>query len=373
MIDSLLHRTYRNKRVWISGHTGFKGSWLVQWLLGLGAKVHGFSKPPPTDPSLFDSLQLAGRIHHEIGDVVDAAAVNRSIREAQPDFVFNLAAQPLVRSSYDEPVETYNTNLLGSIHVLEALRSLQKPCAAVMITTDKVYENREWLYGYREQDPLGGYDPYSSSKAAAEIAITSWRRSFFQDHPVRIASARAGNVIGGGDWARDRIVPDCMRALQAGEVFAVRNKIATRPWQHVLDPLSGYLWLGAVLLDPALRPFPAEMYRSAFNFGPPLESNRTVAELVAEAHKHWPGKWRDASDPNAVYEAKLLNLAIDKAHHLLDWSPIWNFEHAVANTVQWYRQVLTEKADPRALTSEQIRQYESNAASRNLPWTGSPA
>ena len=373
MTETLLHRLYRHKRVWISGHTGFKGSWLVQWLLDLGAEVHGFSKPPPTDPSLFETLQLGKRIHHEISDVVDATAVKRSVLEAQPDFVFHLAAQPLVRSSYDEPVETYKTNLLGSIHVLEALRSLQKPCAAVMITTDKVYENREWLHGYREKDPLGGYDPYSSSKAAAEIAIASWRRSFFGKHPVRIASARAGNVIGGGDWALDRLLPDCIRALQTGDVFAVRNKVATRPWQHVLEPLSGYLWLGAVLLDPSLRPFPAEQYSSAFNFGPQLESNRTVAELVAEAHKHWPGKWRDASDPDAVHEAKRLHLATDKAHHLLDWSPIWNFEQAVANTVQWYRHAAGGKTDVRELTSEQIRRYESDGVGRKVAWARAAA
>lgn len=373
MAETLLHRFYRNKRVWVSGHTGFKGSWLTHWLVDLGAEVHGFSQPPPTTPSLFEALQPATRICHEIGDVRDADAVKRSILDFQPDHVFHLAALPIVRTSYEQPVETYRTNLFGSIHVLEALRSLEKPCAAVMITTDKVYENREWLWGYREEESLGGFDPYSSSKASAELAIASWRSSFFQNHPVRVASARAGNVIGGGDWARDRIVPDCMRALQSGEVFAVRNKVATRPWQHVLEPLSGYLWLGAVLSDPSLRPFPEELYSSAFNLGPQLESNRTVAELVAEAFKHWPGKWRDASDPNAVHEAKLLNLATDKAHHLLNWWPTWNFQQAIAATVQWYRDVLTAKADPRQLTSEQIRRYEADAAANGAAWARSPA
>ena len=371
MTETLLHKAYRNKRVWISGHTGFKGSWLVQWLLHLGAKIHGYSHVPPTAPALFNQLDLAPRISHEIGDVNDRAAVQRSIDAARPDFVFHLAAQPLVRSSYDEPVQTYMTNVLGTIHVLEALRSVAHPCAAIMVTTDKCYENREWLYGYREEDPLGGHDPYSSSKAAAEIAIASWRRSFFQNHVVRIASARAGNVIGGGDWARDRIVPDCIRALQKGEPFAVRNKTATRPWQHVLEPLSGYLWLGAVLAEPSLRPFAPAHYTSAFNFGPHLEANRTVAELAQEILKHWPGEWRDASDPNAVHEANFLNLATDKAHHLLAWAPAWNFETALARAVDWYR-TSHEKATPSAindLTTRQIRDYESAARAKNIFWS----
>jgi CDP-glucose 4,6-dehydratase len=371
MTETLLHKAYRDKRVWISGHTGFKGSWLALWLLELGAKVYGYSHVPPTDPALFEQLNLAGRIHHEIGDVDHKEAVDRSIQSAQPDFVFHLAAQPLVRSSYDTPVQTYTTNVLGTIHVMEALRSLTRACAAVMVTTDKCYENREWLYGYREEDPLGGYDPYSSSKAAAEIAIGSWRRSFFQGHPVRIASARAGNVIGGGDWARDRIVPDCVRRLQRGEIFPVRNKVATRPWQHVLEPLSAYLWLGAVLADPSLRPFPREHFAAAFNFGPGLEANRTVAELVQEILKHWPGEWRDGSDPKARHEAKLLNLATDKAHHLLGWSPAWKFERAVAATARWYRTNHESGASPGAiqeLTVRQIDEYQVDARERGVLW-----
>lgn len=371
MTETLLHKAYRDKRVWISGHTGFKGSWLVLWLLELGAKIYGYSHVPPTDPALFDQLNLAPRIHHEIADVDHREAVHRSIQAAQPDFVFHLAAQPLVRSSYETPVQTYTTNVLGTIHVMEALRSLTRPCSAVMVTTDKCYENREWLYGYREEDPLGGYDPYSSSKAAAEIAIGSWRRSFFQSHAVRIASARAGNVIGGGDWARDRIIPDCVRSLQRGEVFPVRNKVATRPWQHVLEPLSAYLWLAAVLADPSLRPFSPEHFASAFNFGPGLEANRTVAELVQEILKHWPGQWRDGSDPNARHEAKLLNLATDKAHHLLAWSPAWDFERAVAATARWYRSNHESSASSGAineLTVRQINQYQADARARGLKW-----
>ena len=362
---------FRDRTVWVSGHTGFKGSWLCEWLLALGARVHGYALPPPTTPALFDQLGLADRLQHEIGDVRDATAVQRAIQRVQPDFVFHLAAQPLVRLSYAQPVETYATNVLGTVHVLEALRGLQKPCATVLITTDKCYENREWLYGYRENDPLGGFDPYSSSKAAAEIAIAAYRRSFFQNHPVRIASARAGNVIGGGDWALDRIVPDAVRALQTGAPIPVRNRSATRPWQHVLDPISGYLCLaarcqssGASNPSSVLRPPssahcpPSTDLASAFNFGPTHEANRSVAELVQEILKHWPsGRWEDHSDPHAVHEAGLLQLSIDKAYTLLGWTPTWSFAEAVAETVAWYR----ETDDKRSMTQTQIAHFAAAA------------
>lgn len=357
---------FAGKTVWLSGHTGFKGAWLAQWLLSLGAEVHGFALEPENEPALFCQLGLAQRMNHRIADLRDSAAVKESIRSSQPDFVFHLAAQALVRRSFEEPAATYMTNVAGTVHVLEALREIRKPCAAVFITTDKCYENREWLYGYREEDPLGGFDPYSSSKAAAEIAIASWRRSFFADHPVRIASARAGNVIGGGDWATDRIVPDCIRALARGETIGVRNKTATRPWQHVLEPLSGYLWLAAVLSDPSRRPYSSNLFASAFNFGPGLDSNRTVKDLVTELLRHWPGQWDDRSDPNAVHEASQLNLAIDKAHHLLGWKPVWGFEQAVANSVAWYRATAAE--DPLPLTTRQIQDYQHDANRAGLEW-----
>jgi CDP-glucose 4,6-dehydratase len=369
----LLDRIFSGKTVWLSGHTGFKGSWLAHWLCDLGAAVHGFSLPPATAPSLFDQLGLAQRVTHQIGDLRDGPQVLRSIREAQPDFVFHLGAQAIVRMSFDDPVTTYQTNVVGTIHVLEALRTLNKPCSAVLITTDKVYENQEWVHGYREVDPLGGYDPYSSSKAAAEIAIASWRRSFLAGHAVRVASARAGNVIGGGDWAKDRIVPDCIRALQQSQAIPVRNKIATRPWQHVLEPLSGYLWLAAVMSRPSLRPYPEDLLASAFNFGPGLEANRTVAELVAEILRHWPGHWEDRSDPGAVHEAKLLNLATDKAFHLLGWKPVWNFERAVEATVEWYKladRVRAPAAELFTMTRSQLHAYQNDAACSGLPWAG---
>jgi CDP-glucose 4,6-dehydratase len=357
---------FSGKTVWLSGHTGFKGAWLAHWLLELGAEVHGFALEPEGELSLFHQLGLSQRMKHRIADLRDAEAVTKSIDASQPDFVFHLAAQALVRRSFDEPLATYMTNVVGTIHVLEALRELRKPCAAVFITTDKCYENREWLHGYREEDPLGGYDPYSSSKAAAEIAIASWRRSFFAGHPVRIASARAGNVIGGGDWAKDRIVPDCIRALSRKEAIGVRNTTATRPWQHVLEPLSGYLWLAAVLSDPSLRPFDRNVFESAFNFGPGLDSNRTVKDLVTEVLKHWPGQWEDHSDANAVHEAGLLNLAIDKAHHLLGWKPVWGFERAVATTIEWYCADASEDIVP--LTARQIRDYQRDAAGAGVEW-----
>ena len=350
-----VRRAYAGKRVFITGHTGFKGSWLTEWLLALGAQVTGYSLPPPTNPALFEQLQLQTRIEHIEADVRDFNRLSHAVAAAQPDFVFHLAAQPLVRRSYEEPRETYEVNAMGTLHMLEALRPLRKPCAAVMITTDKCYENREWLYGYREEDPLGGYDPYSSSKAAAELIIAAYRRSFFGNSCVAVASARAGNVIGGGDWAADRIVPDCIRFLSRGESIPIRNAPATRPWQHVLEPLSGYLSLGANLLV-------RKEVASAFNFGPDLRSNQSVGDLVERVLARWPGKAHDASDANAPHEAGRLNLATDKAFHLLGWSPVWNFDETIEKTVDWYRettQLATDDADIfRRLTLAQIREYE---------------
>jgi CDP-glucose 4,6-dehydratase len=369
---------YYGKRVLLTGHTGFKGAWMAEWLLALGAEVTGFALPPPTSPSLFDQLGLASRLRHIVGDVRDLAAVRAALKLAQPDFVFHLAAQPLVRLSYDQPVETHATNIMGTVNVLEAVRLAGAPCAVVAITTDKCYDNKEWVHSYREEDPMGGYDPYSASKGAAELVISSYRRSFFSapDSPVRLGSARAGNVIGGGDWALDRIVPDCVRALIKGGSIPVRNKVATRPWQHVLEPLSGYLCLGAALAadkslgDKSLQPFhfPAATYRSAFNFGPALASNKTVAELVQEILKHWPGEWLDKSDPNAPHEAKLLNLATDKAHHFLAWSPAWSFAETIAQTVTWYREACSGGADVHSLTTRQIQAYEATAKHAGIAW-----
>ncbi|MEB3202584.1 MAG: CDP-glucose 4,6-dehydratase [Synechococcus sp.] len=334
---------WAGRRVLLTGHTGFKGSWLALWLLRLGARVTGVALNPDTSPSLFDGLNLAGAdlpgelVDHR-ADIRAPAALAELVAAADPEVVLHLAAQPLVRRSYADPLGTWATNVQGSLHLLEALKPLRHSCAVVMVTTDKVYQNREWTYGYREPDRLGGHDPYSASKAAAELAIASWRSSFcgrapYQTPHLRIASARAGNVIGGGDWAEDRILPDAMRALAAGQPIAVRNPAATRPWQHVLEPLGGYLRLAeALATDPAP---PCE----AFNFGPHLESNRPVRELVHTILSHWPGDWIDQSDPDAPHEAGLLHLQIDKAHHRLGWHPRWNYATTIARTVGWYRAV----------------------------------
>ncbi|MFN0066133.1 MAG: CDP-glucose 4,6-dehydratase [Limisphaerales bacterium] len=356
--DSAVFAAYRGRRVLVTGHTGFKGSWLCEWLLALGAEVTGLALAPDTNPSLFEQLGLGRRMNSILGDIRNEGGVRRLVLETRPDRVFHLAAQPLVRRSYREPVLTWQTNVLGTIHLLEALRELTNPCVAVIVTTDKCYENREWVHGYREEDPLGGHDPYSSSKAGAEIAVAAWRRSYFKDSPVRLATARAGNVIGGGDWSEDRIFPDIIRALSRRQPVRVRNPRATRPWQHVLEPLGGYLTLAARL---AVAPAGQGALASAFNFGPGHEANRTVRELVEEVLRHWPGQWQDASDPNAVHEAGLLQLSSDRAAALLGWSPVWGFAEAVRETVRWHH----DAQDPdrvAALTRDQIAAYQARAA-----------
>jgi CDP-glucose 4,6-dehydratase len=349
---------WRGRRVLLTGHTGFKGSWLAFWLLELGAEVTGLALPPEPGPSLFEALGLAERLNHRIGDIRDPVVLRQAVEACRPEVVLHLAAQPLVRRSYGEPVFTWETNVMGTIHLLEALRPLPEPCTAVLITTDKVYRNNEWFYGYRENDPLGGHDPYSSSKAAAELAISSWRSSYCGTLPhqtahLRVASARAGNVIGGGDWAADRIVPDAMRALAEGRPIGVRNPGATRPWQHVLEPLGGYLLL-AERLACADDPGPLA---SAFNFGPQLEANRSVRELVEQSLRHWPGSWLDQSDASSPHEANLLNLVIDKAHHQLGWAPRWPFATTIERTVHWYRQVHETDAGALACCQNDLNHY----------------
>ncbi|MBQ6140036.1 MAG: CDP-glucose 4,6-dehydratase [Kiritimatiellae bacterium] len=349
---------YQGRRVLVTGHTGFKGSWLCEWLLALGAEVHGFALEPPTRPSLFNQLKLAKRIaSHMVGDVRDLPALVRTMRRVKPDFVFHLAAQPLVRLSYEKPAETFDTNVMGTVNVLEAVRRIGRQISVVCITTDKVYENNEKGRPFRETDPFGGHDPYSASKGACEIVISSYRRSFFgtPNSPVWVASARAGNVIGGGDWAKDRIVPDAMRALAKGATIPVRNSASTRPWQHVLEPLGGYLALGVAL---AKRERFDEVC-GGFNFGPDPKANRTVKELVEEMLKWRKGTWVDKSDPNAVHEAGLLNLDIRKARRVLGWKPRWGFEETVKNTVQWYAAV-ANGANPVEATNAQIMGYDCN-------------
>jgi CDP-glucose 4,6-dehydratase len=356
---------WRGRRVWLTGHTGFKGSWLGLWLSEMGARVSAVGLEPEGEPNLFHQLALSRRLDHHIADIRDADAMRELAELARPEVVLHLAAQPLVRRSYRDPLGTWATNVQGSLHVLEALRTIKYPCAVVMVTTDKVYANREWDYGYRENDRLGGHDPYSASKAAAELAIASWRHSFcgpaaHQTPHLAIATARAGNVIGGGDWAEDRIVPDAMRSLGAGEAIQVRNPGATRPWQHVLEPLGGYLLLAENLYGSHGQ-HDTNPYAEAFNFGPQLEANRPVRDLVEEALKHWPGRWQDLSDPHAPHEAGRLHLQIDKAHHQLGWQPRWPFTTTIQRTVDWYRQLHESPSDAESLCLADLNAYTTNS------------
>lgn len=331
------------KRVLVTGHTGFKGAWLVEWLLALGADVTGFSLPEATQPSLFGQLGLASRMRHFLGDVRDSARVASLVRAGNFDVVLHLAAQSLVRLSYAEPLETYSTNFMGTVHLLEAVRLAGRPCVVVVVTTDKCYENRESSWSYCEEDRLGGHDPYSSSKAAAELAVSAYRRSYFTSGlPIAVATARAGNVVGGGDWARDRILPDSIRALQRGEPIAVRHPRATRPWQHVLEPLGGYLALAVELLRAQSAGDAGRLHAlaSPFNFGPPSEENASVATVVDHVLRHWPGRWVDRSEPGSPHEAERLNLLIEKAFGLLGWRPRWELPETLRRTVAEYRLLL---------------------------------
>ncbi len=361
---------YRNKTVLVTGHTGFKGSWLCQWLLRLGAKVHGYALDPQPHETLFGQLGLSTRLASDTrGDVRNRNKLRDTIQDAKPDVVFHLAAQPLVRLSFDLPIETFEINVLGTANLLESIRTLNHPCSIVVVTTDKCYENREWLHAYREEDAMGGYDPYSASKGCAELVVASYRQSFFSNNSrQRIASARAGNVIGGGDWAKDRIVPDVFRAISRRESIPVRNKHATRPWQHVLEPISGYLWLAAnLMLETSIAPASKNQLCSAFNFGPNLTSNRTVADVVQAILAYTGGDWTDRSDSNAPHEASKLNLAIDKAFHLLGWSPSWSFDETIEQTVKWYQQV-SESDSANEITLEQISLYEQSAQTASRLW-----
>lgn len=366
-MKAFLEHIYRGRKVLITGHTGFKGSWLALWLTSLGAEVHGYALDPQEHETLYDQLGLLQKLASDTrADLADRDRLTGLVADLRPDYLFHLAAQPLVRLSYSIPVETFATNVMGTIHVLEALRLAQSPCRVVIVTTDKCYENREWLYAYREIDPMGGHDPYSTSKGCAELVASCYRRSFFADCGlVRMATCRAGNVIGGGDWAVDRIVPDCIRALRGGEPVPVRNRHATRPWQHVLEPLSGYLLTAAALQHPEWWGLCGTERLDSFNFGPQLTGNRTVAELVDELIRHFPdGRWEDYSAPCAVHEASKLNLSIDKAWHLLGWQPAWDFTQTVANTAQWYRRDAEEASDMTAFTLSQIDRYQQDQPSR---------
>ena len=337
LVNQELLSTYRGKKVFITGHTGFKGAWLLLWLHSLGAEVKGYSLAPEDDNCLFSNIHKEINFSHVIADIRDKEKLSTEILNFQPDFIFHLAAQALVRRSYEIPAETFEINVVGTANVLEAVKELSGPCSIVVITTDKVYENREINYHYKEDDILGGYDPYSASKAAAEVVVSSFRNSFFNIenyliHRKGIASARAGNVIGGGDWNKDRIIPDIIRALEKGQSIAVRNPNAIRPWQHVLEPLGGYLRLGILLNHDASK------YSGAYNFGPLPNDHLPVSSLVALSLECWgSGNWIDNSTSTAPHEAGLLQLDINKAKAKLNWHPKLNSKEAISWTINWYK------------------------------------
>ncbi len=355
---------YRDKKVLVTGHTGFKGSWMALWLSTLGAKITGYSLLPPTEPNHFNLLDID--IVSIIGDVNDEQRLKQVFKAQKPEIVFHLAAQPIVRLSYREPAATFATNVMGTINVLEAARQCDCVRAIVNITSDKCYENREWPWGYREIDPLGGHDPYSASKGCAEIITACWRNSFFDPKNrgglknTLLASARAGNVIGGGDWAVDRLVPDMMRSVSLKEKLKIRNPMATRPWQHVLEPLSGYLLLGQRLLEGRMD------FAEAWNFGPSEEGNATVAEIVAQARQIWQEiDYEIKESQENLHEAGMLGLDCSKARTKLQWSPVWDRKVAVEKTVQWYRN-FHESGHVHTMTD--LQAYISDAQEKHFLW-----
>lgn len=347
------------KRVFITGHNGFKGSWLTLWLLQLGAEISGYSLEQESDICLFNQLNLSSSCHNNINDIRDKDTLEKKILDFAPDMVFHLAAQPLVGLSYEKPESTWSINLMGTIYLLESLRKLKKKCVAVVITTDKVYQNNEWDFSYKESDKLGGDDPYSGSKAAVEIAVNSWRKSFcgsfsHQTEFLKIATARAGNVIGGGDWLKSRIIPDLIYGLSAKKEVLIRNSLSTRPWQHVLEPLSGYLLLAKSIYSQDQK----KDLETSFNFGPNLESNKNVRTLIQECSKYWSGEIRENHQSNAPHEAGKLNVSIDKAFHKLNWYPRWDFETSVKKTISWYRYILLENKEPLRCCLNDISDFE---------------
>ncbi|MGJ0342186.1 CDP-glucose 4,6-dehydratase [Aliarcobacter cryaerophilus] len=363
-MQSLFSGIYKDKTVLVTGHTGFKGSWLVFWLSQMGAKVVGYSLEAPTNPNHIELLTLD--IISIIGDIRDLEKLNQTFETYKPDIVFHLAAQPLVRLSYENPIETYETNVIGTLKVFEACR-IAKVRAIVNITSDKAYENREWIWGYRENDPMGGYDPYSSSKGCADILATSYRNSFFnikdykKTHNTLIATCRAGNVIGGGDWAKDRLITDIMISVSQDKKVSIRNPKATRPWEHVLEPLSGYLHIGQKLLEEKVE------FAEAWNFGPSDEGSITVEEVVQNVKKHWDKiDYEINKDPNQLHEANLLKLDCSKAHILLKWKDVWDSETTFKKTVKWYKAYYENNKE--VLTQSDLESYIADAKRKNIEW-----
>ncbi len=350
---------WHGRRVLVTGHTGFKGGWISLWLRQLGAEVIGTALDPPTTPSFFHAVRLAEHLNDRRADVRDQQAVLEIVKQHRPEVVFHLAAQPLVRRSYDQPVETYATNVMGTVHLLDAVRQVDSVRAVVVVTTDKCYENREWVWGYRENEPMGGRDPYSSSKGCAELVAAAYRRSFFEgENPIGLATVRAGNVIGGGDWAADRLVPDIVRALQRGETIQIRNPSAIRPWQHVLEPLRGYLMLAERLYREPRR------WSEGWNFGPRDQDACSVLELARQAVALWgSGQWNCPLAEGAPHEAFLLKLDCSQARTRLGWEPALSLAEALRLTIQWHREQAAD-ADMQQASLLQIRQYEAFVAGK---------
>ena len=352
----MFNNIYKGKKVFLTGHTGFKGSWLALWLTELGANVCGYSLAPNTEPSMYKELDIENKIFKSvIGNILDVEKLEQAINDFQPEIIFHLAAQPLVRLSYQEPVLTYQTNVIGTLNILEAARKCNSVKAFVNITTDKCYENKEINRGYFEDEPMGGHDMYSSSKGCVEIMSSSFRRSFLQDeNTYAMSTARAGNVIGGGDWALDRLIPDCVRYINSGEKIEIRNPIAVRPWQHVLEPLSGYLLLGQKLLEEGKK------YAEGFNFGPNEDSVLKVAEVAEKVCTYYGKGEVIVHKRDNLHEANLLMLNIEKAKNTLGWIPTYTANQAIENTVEWYKNFYENNTDMYKFTIKQIKEYEES-------------
>lgn len=360
----LFNDSYKGKTVLVTGHTGFKGSWLSIWLNKLGAKVIGYSLEPPTQPSLYKICKLNEKITSVIGDVRDAQKLNETFEIYKPDIVFHLAAQPLVRHSYKEPLETYDINIMGTVNLLEIAKNTESLKAVIIITTDKCYENKEWVYGYRETDSMGGYDPYSCSKGCVELIVSSYRNSFFNEKGISLSSVRAGNVIGGGDWAEDRLIPDFVRSVIANKSLVIRNPLAIRPWQHVLEPLSGYLWLGALMLQDKYK------YSGGWNFGPKDSDILSVEAILKIAIKVWGNGRIELDKSDQPHETNFLKLDISKARSHLKWHPVYDINGAVYKTIQWYKTYYENKnIDMYEYTLKEIENYEREAQIQSLIWS----
>lgn len=364
----MFSNVYKGKKVLVTGHTGFKGSWLTTWLLELGAEVCGISNEIPTTPAMFDVLELEKQIDHHIADVRDLSAIKDIIHTFKPDFLFHLAAQPIVSISYSDPLDTISTNVMGTANVLETLRTLNHRCNVVVITSDKCYENVEWVWGYKETDPVGGRDIYSGSKGAAEVIFHAYQQSFFaeSDGNIRLATGRAGNVIGGGDWAADRIVVDCMRAWSESKQVEIRCPDATRPWQHVLEPLSGYLALGQGLVENSNN------HGEQYNFGPRSEQNHTVKDLLSDLSKYWGFESSNdaclVTDNIPFHEAGLLKLNCDKALFNLKWEANLNYNECIKFVSEWYFEFYQGNSDMLGMTRNQIAEYQKFAKEKKLVW-----